>query len=176
MRTAIYIAAAAAVFCLAPVPSAHSRSIGIHNTPAPRPGTGVKLVLMPAKSTVKLGQTAWLLLKNTGTKTWRYYFRGGSNGCVLPIFRISVTAPNGKHYSTFYDGPGRMCTMAIVPPRWIVLKPGQQMRFALRTNQYLYAFRPFRRGATRFTMTPGTYRVHLRGGLISLSTRVTVVK
>ena len=165
IQRSLLAATAVVLIWIASAPTARSHPVGS------------KLVLAPSQPTVKLGQVAQLIVKNTGTKAYRYWFPGGTNGCVFPIYRISVTAPNGQHYNTFYDSPRRMCTMAMVPGRWIVIQPGRHLAFALRTQQVLYVpWRPGRRGVQTFTITPGTYRVHIQGGGINLSTTITVVR
>ncbi len=146
--------------------------------PQPAPGP-VGLVLEP--TTVVSKQTATIVLRNMGPKEYRYYFEGGSNGCALPIYDIMVHTADGRTLTDRYDGPGRGCTMAIVPPRWVILKPGETMRFQLNTAQYFYEWGSFfrdpsnRRPKTHL-LPVGTHTVTVSGGGISVSAKLIVTK
>lgn len=138
--------------------------------PRYRVATSGGLQLMIAPSPVSLGQSFTVWLKNTGPTVYRYRFPGGSNGCVLPIYRLTLEHANGQKYQNVYDGPGRKCTQAIVPAQTIIIAVGESMPIKADTGQYWY-LQPESLTARpkRSTLPVGIYRVWVKGGQLQLS-------
>ncbi len=135
-----------------------------------RSATGVGMILSPTKTAISLGKSIFVLIKNTGKKTYRYSFKGGSNGCVLPIYRMTLIHQSGQRFVATHPRIGRKCTMALVPPRKIVLRTGQSLKLKLDTGRYWYIpAKSLRARAKPSALPVGSYRLHVRGGGLRLS-------
>lgn len=126
-------------------------------------------LIVPEKPVV-LGQSLTVTVKNTGTVPYEYNFPGGSNGCVLPIYRVFLQHTDGQIYQDIYDGPGRLCTQAIVAPQTITIAAGMSMPIRVETGKAWYT-RPDSLIARpkRIILRPGSYRVWVKGGRLQLS-------
>jgi hypothetical protein len=122
---------------------------------------------------VRAGQSFTLTLVNVGSQAFRFDHPGASNGCGA--FRWTVSAANDRGQS-FFDGSdrrGQMCTMAIVPPRTIVIGPGEAVDI---TVGRLFREGPMRDDAGSVELPAGEYSFSVMGAGLVLSTAVTITK
>lgn len=128
-------------------------------------------VVLPQTKLV-LGQTMKVQLKNISQRDYLYRFPGGNNGCVLPIYRLVLIHASGRRYKARPDGPGQICTMVIVPPQTITLKPGGSRVLTLRTDvRWWYKTSKSLLAEPKSSALPlGRYRVEVRGAGLAVTT------
>jgi len=137
--------------------------------PAP---AGVRLTVEPSPTQVKAGNVVTLTVYNRGNKELRYMHPGGSNGCAAFSWQVFLETKESVFYSQTPPRNRRVCTMAIVPPRQIVIPAGGAGgTITLRTGGAWYADDSHASSAAANMpkhkpgnpLPPGVYRVVVNG-------------
>ncbi len=132
----------------APAPSAKPADppTGLAPGDGPKPG---EPTLVPAKMKMTLsppdvveGGKLDIVLENVDDHEHRFWHPGGSNGCAAFRWQVSVIDEKGVRFFDHLRRPDEMCTAVMVPPSWIVVKPGERVTLPLATNAGFYVDDP----------------------------------
>lgn len=147
-------------------------SLATASPPSETGSSRTELAFTEARYEVVLGETAQVALTNPGKTKWVLHHPGGSNGCAGFDWGLTVIA-KGERLSPYYPpGPGRACTMALVPPRDVVVAPGEVVPLPVSTRGVLYGAPQATRGSVGFgareiPWSAGTYRLELAPGVVA---------
>ena len=121
------------------------------------------LRLVPGEAEVAVGSRVTLALTNVDDHPFRHYHPGGSNGCHAFHWGITLIDARGRVFSDRHEGPGRGCTMAIVPPSWIVIMPQASTPISVNAGVVWYERSASAMGKPEaHELVPGSYDVVLR--------------
>lgn len=139
---------------------------------------GPKLVLTPSSASVRSGERVTFSIKNVGDAPFRFHHPGGSNGCDAFHWELSATSARGELFVDMSQAPGRLCTMAIVPPSDIEIAAGEEVTIALDTARGLLAldaaFALAPRDAMPTQLPRGRYAITVAGAGIVLAAVITI--
>ncbi len=131
--------------------------------------------LTPSPQVLVRGKTLTLSLRNEGSQTYSYPFRGGTNSCVLPIFRIQLVHESGQVWSPINLSPSRRCYARKVPPSMLTLSANQSILLKVYTNKVMYLYNPRTRKTLARPLPLGRYTVRVRGGRLNVRSRKNVL-
>lgn len=97
-----------------------------------------ELELRSASETVTLGEVAVFEIVNTSARAFRFHHPGGSNGCAAFRWSMQLIAADGTTYADDWSGPGKACTAVMIPPREIVIAPGEVVSVEIDTGHALF--------------------------------------
>ncbi len=111
-------------------------------------------------------------LANVDDHDHAYFHPGASNGCGAFSFRVSFA---GKGLTYREDDGGMGCGQGLVPPRWIVIKKGESLRFEQATDILVITGQDKKGiGPSGKPLSPGAYVLRVVGGNIDVKAPITL--
>lgn len=104
------------------------------DAPDDGPKKGPKLVLKIANTNAQAGDVIAVQLMNDGDADFVYHFPGASNGCGRFRWEATLVHEDGTALSARPWRRDELCTMAIIPPYDIVIKPGEAHELSVDTG------------------------------------------
>jgi len=99
------------------------------------------LVLKVSSSEVASGDTANVHVTNVGDADFVYHFGGASNGCGAFQWKVVLTHEDQTRLSPEDPHRREVCTMQIIRPYDIVIKPGESHALSVDTSTPWWEYR-----------------------------------